>query len=212
MKNTLWASLGWLGRTLRRHFLAGILVVVPIGATLWILLWIFTVFDGILRPYVELILGRTVPGVGFVITIVLIYLIGAVVSNVLGRRLFHFGESLLAKVPVVRPLYASIKQILESFSVTGKSGLGQTVLIEFPRKDIWTVGFITNEVLLQSGEIRLNIFIPTSPNPASGFLQIVKEDEVIRTDIPVDQALRMIISAGKVSPEEITSRLSERKG
>ena len=210
MKNSFGESLCWLGRKLRGHFLAGILVVVPISVTLWILFWIFTAVDSILGSYVERFLGRSVPGVGFVTTIVLIYLVGAIVGNVLGRRLVDFGEGLLAKVPVVRPLYASIKQILEGFSAPGKAGLGQTVLIEFPRKNIWTVGFITNEAPTQSGEARLNIFIPTSPNPASGFLQIVNEEEVIRTDIPIDQALRMIISAGKVSPEEINSQLSGR--
>ena len=86
----------------------------------------------------------------------------------------------------------------------------QTVLVEFPRKGIWTVGFITNESAAQAGEKRLNIFIPTSPNPTSGFLQIVSEDEVIRTDIPVDRALRMVISAGKLTPQEVDDKLSGR--
>ena len=88
----------------------------------------------------------------------------------------------------------------------------EVVLIEFPRKGIWTLGFITKESPAQSGEMQLNIFIPTSPNPTSGFLQIAREDEVIRTDISVEHALRMIISAGRVSPEGITDKLSERMG
>lgn len=140
----------------------------------------------------------------------MIYLAGAIASNVGGKKLIQFGESILAKVPLVRPLYTGIKQIMESFSTPSKMGLMQPVLIEFPRKGIWTIGFITNESTTRSGETQLNIFIPTSPNPTSGFLQIVKESEVIRTNIPVDKALGMIISAGKVSPEEIGDRLSER--
>jgi len=208
MKYPHWLSWSWLGRTLRRHFLTGVLVVVPIGATVLILVWIFTSIDNILQPAIQLIAGRPVLGVGFGITIVLIYLIGVIASNVGGKRLISYGESLLAKVPIVRPIYTSIKQILESFSTPSKFGLMQAVLVEFPRKGIWTIGFITNESSTQSGETQLNIFIPTSPNPTSGFLQIAREDEVIRTDIPVDEALKMIISAGKVSPQGISEMLA----
>ncbi len=141
----------------------------------------------------------------------LIYLIGVIVSNVGGKKLLGYGESLLARVPLVRPIYSGIKQIVESFSTPGKNGLMQVVLIEFPRKGIWTLGFITNESPVQSGETHLNIFIPTSPNPTSGFLQITKEEEVIRTDLSVDEALKMIVSAGRVSPQGIGDRLVGRK-
>ena len=199
-----------VGKKMRRPFLTGILVVVPLGATVLILIWIFTSIDNILQPVIQLILGRPVPGVGFGITIVLIYLVGVIASNVVGKRLIQYGESLLARIPVFRPLYSSIKQILGSFSSPGKTGFVQTVLVEFPRKGIWTIGFITNESPTQSGKVQLSIFIPTSPNPTSGFLQIVSEEEVVRTDIPVDEALKMVVSAGRVSPEEIYNKLSER--
>ena len=208
MKYTHWVSWSWLGKKLRKQFLTGALVMVPIGATILILVWIFVTIDNILQPVIMLILGRTVPGVGFGITIVLIYLAGVIASNVGGRRLVHYGESLLARVPVVRQLYTSIKQILESFSAPGKTGFMQVVLVEFPRKGMRTIGFITNESPDKSGKKLLSIFIPTSPNPTSGFLQIVREDEVIRTDIAVDEAMKMVISAGKVSPEEIGDKLS----
>jgi len=183
---------------------------VPLGATVLILIWIFTSIDNILQPVIQLILGHPVPGVGFGITIVLIYLVGIIASNVGGKRLIQYGESLLVKIPVFRPLYSSIKQILGSFSSSGKTSLVQTVLVEFPRKGMWMIGFITNESPTQSGKVQLNIFIPTSPNPTSGFLQIVSEEEVVRTDIPVDEALKMVISAGKVSPEKLYNKLSER--
>lgn len=199
-----------VGKKMRRQFLTGILVVVPLGATVLILIWIFTSIDNILQPVIQLILGHPVPGVGFGITIVLIYLVGIIASNVGGKRLIQYGESLLVKIPVVRPLYSSIKQILGSFSSSGKTSLVQTVLVEFPRKGMWMIGFITNESPTQSGKVQLSIFIPTSPNPTSGFLQIVSEEEVVRTDIPVDEALKMVISAGKVSPEKLYNKLSER--
>ncbi|HEX74306.1 MAG TPA: DUF502 domain-containing protein [Dehalococcoidia bacterium] len=210
MRETSQLSWRLIGKKMRRQLLTGIIVVVPLGATILILVWIFTSIDNILQPVIQLIVGRQVPGVGFGITIVLIYLVGVIASNVGGKKLIKYGESLLAKIPVFRPLYSSIKQILESFSSSGKTGLVQTVLVEFPRKGIWTVGFITNESPPQSGKVQLSIFIPTSPNPTSGFLQIVSEDEVVRTDIPVDEALKMVVSAGKISPEKIYNKLSER--
>jgi len=208
MKHIKGKSLGWLGNKLKTQFLTGILVAVPIGATILILAWIFTAIDNILQPATRFILGYTIPGIGFGITILLIYLAGVIASNIVGKSLINYFESLLGKVPLIRPLYGGIKQILESFSTTGKTGFMQVVLIEFPRKGIWTIGFVTKESPAQSGEILLNIFIPTSPNPTSGFLQIVGEDEVIRVDMSVDEALKMVISAGKVSPQEINNKLS----
>jgi len=210
MHKTFGASLRWLGLKLRGHFLAGILIAVPIGVTIWVLAWLFTTIDSFLQPVIQRFLGRPVPGIGFGVTVVLIYLIGAIASNMAGKKLVQWGEYLVGKVPIVRPLYASIKQITESFSAPGKAGFGQTALVEFPRKGIWAVGFITNETQSQSGENWLNIFIPNAPNPTSGVLQIVKEEEVIRTDIHADKAWQMIISAGKVMPREIADILESR--
>lgn len=211
MKHIQRAFWGRLGKKLRRQFLTGILIVVPIGATILILVWIFTAIDSILQPAIRTVWGYTIPGVGFGITIVLIYLVGIIASNVGGRRLIHYGESLLAKVPVFRPVYSGIKQILESFSAPGKTGFLQVVLVEFPRKGMRTIGFVTNESSNESGEKLLNIFVPTSPNPTSGFLQIAREGEVIRTNISVDDALKMVVSGGKMSPKEVSDRLFVNK-
>jgi len=210
MKHTQRASWGRLGKKLRTQFVTGILIVVPIGVTILIFVWIFFTLDNILQPVIRSIWGRTVPGVGFGATIVLIYLAGVIASNIVGTRLIHYGESLLAKVPVVRQLYAGIKQILESFSRPGKTGFMQVVLVEFPKEGMRAIGFITNESYDKSGERLLNVFIPTSPNPTSGFLEIVTEDKIIRTNISVDDALKMVVSAGRVSLEEISDKLSPK--
>ena len=212
MKHEYRLSWSGLGRQLRRQFITGILAVVPISVTIAVLVWIFNTVDNYLQPVIKPILGRSVPGVGFAVTIVLIYLAGVIASNVLGKKLISYGESLLARLPLVRPLYAGVRQLMDSFSTPGKASFMQTVLVEFPRKGVWTIGFVTKESLAQSGEKQLNIFVPTVPNPISGFLLIVSEDEVIRTDIPVGEALKMIISAGQVVPPEITARLSGRMG
>ena len=208
MKHFLRVSGGWIARELRTHFIAGILAVVPLAVTIWIFVWLFNWIDGFLQPLITQIFGRPIPGIGFGITLVLIYLIGVIVSNFVGRRLVRYGESILAKIPLAWQLYNGVKQILQSFSAPGKTGFMQVVLVEFPRKGMRTIGFITNESYDKSGERLLNIFIPTAPNPTSGFLQIAREEEVIRTNISVEEALRMVVSAGRVSIKDVGDKLS----
>lgn len=208
MNKNLKASLGWLVRKLRAHFLAGILITVPLGLTVWIFHWIFTGVDGFLqRIAINPIFGRDIPGVGFAITVVLIYLVGVIASNVLGRRLLRYGESALERVPVARYVYTGIRQIVNSFSEPHKTGFMQVVLIEFPRRGTRTLGFITNEESDETGKKLINVFIPTSPNPTSGFLQIVEEAEIIRTELSVDDALKMVVSGGRMSPREVQEKL-----
>jgi uncharacterized membrane protein len=207
MKGKMYASLRWVGRKLRAYFLAGILVTVPLGLTVWILIWIFNGIDGFLQPIVERIVGHHIPGVGFGITVLLIFIAGIIVSNVLGRRLLRYGESALMRIPLARYLYNGIRQIMQAFAAPDKTGFMQVVLVEFPRKGTRTLGFITNETPGESGKKLLNIFIPTSPNPTSGFLQIIEEDQVIRTTLSVDDALKMVVSGGRVSPREVSDKL-----
>jgi len=210
MKQAKRSPWRWLGRKLRTQFLTGLVAIIPIGLTLLVLVWVFNAVDGILEPIVRAIFGRPVPGVGFGATVILIYLVGVIASNILGKKLLRFGESLLVRVPLVRQIYTGIKQILASFRQPGVSNHMQVVLVEFPRKGMRTIGFITNESGDKSGKKLLNIFIPTAPNPTSGFLQIAREEEVIRTNISVEEAFTLVASAGKVSPQEIETRLSER--
>lgn len=195
-----------LSKKLRTQFLTGILVLAPIGITLWILVWIFVFIDNILQPVLNLLFGRPIPGVGFGIVIILIYLAGLVAGNIGGKQLIEFAHSVVARVPVVRPLYFSIKQILESFSETGKTVFTQVVLVEFPRRGMRTIGFVVSETLDKAGKKLLSIYVPGSPNPTSGFLQIMSETEVIRTNIPVNEAMKMIISVGKVMPQDIREK------
>jgi uncharacterized membrane protein len=196
-----------LGKKLRAQFIAGLLVVVPLGASILILIWIFNGIDNILQPIIRAILGHNIPGVGFGITVILIYLAGVVASNIVGKKLISYWESLLARVPVFRQLYKGIKQILDSFSAPRTTGFMQVVLVEFPRKGLRAVGFITNELSTPSGEKFYNVFIPTAPNPTSGFLEIVREEDMVRTKIPVNEALKMVVSAGRVSVKEASERL-----
>ena len=204
--NSIWA---WLLKILRKYFLAGILVIVPLYITVTILVWIFNYVDDILQPIINTIAGRHLPGVGFAITLIIIYIAGAVASSVGGKAAIRFGESIVARVPIVRMVYSGLKQIVESFSTSDRKNFMQVVLIEFPRKGMRTIGFITNESSDKTGKKLLNVFVPTTPNPTSGFLQIVEESEVIRTNMKVDDAIMVIVSAGRMSHKEIHKRLSE---
>jgi len=195
------------GKRIRAHFITGIILVAPVGVTVWIFVWIFTTIDNILQPIIRHFWGQAIPGVGFVITIVLVYIVGLTASNVVGKRLVRYGDSLLCKVPIFRQVYVGIRQIAESFSTPEKSRFMNVVLVEFPNKGMWAIGFVTNELAGKTGEKLLSIYIPTAPTPTGGFLQIVREDEVVRTGMSVDDALKMIISAGSVTPREVGGKI-----
>ena len=196
-----------IGRRLRIQFGAGILVVVPIIIAILILVWLFNYIDNIAQPIAESLLGRTIPGLGLGILVLLIYLTGVVATSLIGNRLIRYGESLLARVPLFRYLYTGIRQILQSFTSPREGGFLQVVLVEFPKKGMRAIGFVTSESRVESGEKLFSVFIPTSPNPTSGYLEIVRESDIIKTDISVDDALKMVLSAGKVSLQEVTDRL-----
>ncbi|MFC1918815.1 DUF502 domain-containing protein [Chloroflexota bacterium] len=192
---------------LRTHFLAGVVAIIPISVTLGILVWVFVTVDNFLAPLVKPVFGRPVPGVGFGITVLLIYLIGVLVSNVLGKKLFEYVESWLTRIPLVWQLYMGTREIVNSFRRSDKEAFMQVVLVEFPRKGTSAIGFVTYEAVDERGGKLLNIFVPTSPNPMSGFLLIAKEEEVVRTDISVDAALKIVVSAGKLSSKEFEDKL-----
>jgi uncharacterized membrane protein len=208
MKHSKRISPSQVGRKLRAQFVAGILVVVPIIIAILILVWLFNYIDNIAQPVARSLLGRTIPGLGFGITVVLIYVTGVVATSVIGKRLISYGESLLARVPLFRYIYTGIKQIMESFAAPREAGFLQVVLVEFPKKGMRVIGFVTSESCVESGKKLLTVFIPTSPNPTSGYLEIVRESDVIRTNISIDDALKMVLSGGKVSLQEVTDKLS----
>jgi len=197
-----------LRKKARTSFIAGLLLIVPIAAAVLILRWLFLYIDGILQPIAKSLLGYTVPGLGFAITVALIFVTGIIATSVIGKRLVGFVESLLERVPLFRFLYTSIKQIMVSFTIPSETRFLQVVLVEFPKEGMRVIGFVTSESSTASGEKVLTVFIPTSPNPTSGYLEIVNERDVIRTNISIDDALKMVLSAGKVSLKEVTERFS----
>ena len=191
--------------SMRNQFLIGLVVAVPLVVTYLVLAWLFNTVDDILQPVIRLIAGNSLPGAGLVVTLILIYIIGLISSNVFGKQLIRYGEGMLNRIPLVRTLYSSIKQVMENFSVTGKNSLLQVVLVEYPRKGIMSIAFVTCETADKSGRKLLSLLIPAAPNPLSGFVIIVPETEVIRTGMKLDDAIRMMITCGAILPAETTN-------
>ena len=202
---------GWFGKNLRRNLLAGLLVLVPIAIVIFVILWFFHTIDGILQPIIRLFFGRTITGLGFAITFVLIYLVGILASNIVGRRIIQFGEWLVGKLPVLGQLYNAAKQAMSSISGLSrtKAAFREVVMIEYPRKGLLSIGFVTNEIIDSDGRQLTAVYLPTTPVPTSGWVVLVTEDQLIRTNISVDTAMKMVISGGIASPTELAVRTGE---
>ena len=197
----------------RRFFLTGLLVTAPIIITIYVTWLVITFIDvkvaNLLPEYLDFrkALPFQIPGLGLVIVIFVITLIGAITPGLIGRNLLKLGEMILFKTPVIRTVYSSIKQIMETVMSTNSKSFKEVVLVEYPRKDIWVIAFVTSSV---RGEIDnkikksklVSIFVPTTPNPTSGFLLFVAQNDLIYLDMPVEQAVKLVISGGIVSPKQ----------
>lgn len=194
---------------LRRYIIAGLLVWVPVGITILIIKLFVDLLDRTLlllphqlRP--ENLLGFDIPGLGIFISAFIIITTGFVVTNFIGRRMVNFGENILDRIPLVRSIYSAVKQVTQTILSSDKNSFRQVVLIQYPRKGVWTLAFQTGEAMATFNELTneqlLTVFIPTTPNPTSGFILMIPEDEVIKLDIDVEDALKFIMSLGVVTP------------
>ena len=197
----------------RRFFLTGLLVTAPIIITIYVTWLVITFIDvkvaNLLPEYLDFrkALPFQIPGLGLVIVIFVITLIGAITPGLIGRNLLKLGEMILFKTPVIRTVYSSIKQIMETVMSTNSKSFKEVVLVEYPRKDIWVIAFVTSSVKGEIGnKIKksklVSIFVPTTPNPTSGFLLFVTQKDLIYLDMPVEQAVKLVISGGIVSPKQ----------
>jgi len=195
----------------RRYFLAGILVTSPILITVYVTWLIITFIDaqvaGMLPESLDFTkkLPHQIPGLGLIISIIVITFIGAITPGFIGRTLLRVGERILDNTPVVRSIYGAIKQIMETVMSTNSESFREVVLVEYPRKGIWVIGFVTGET---KGEVQtlnkeklINVFIPTTPNPTSGFLLFVPKKDLIYMKMKVEDAVKMVISGGIVTPK-----------
>jgi uncharacterized membrane protein len=195
---------------MRKYLIAGLLVWMPLGITFLVIRAIVGFLDQTLLLLPEAyqpdnFLGIHIPGLGVLLAVVLVLATGMIVANLLGRRLVNAWESLLSRIPLVRTLYAGIKQILEAVLATDGQSFRRVLLVEYPRKGVWSLAFMTSD---QLGEVQektrsevISVFIPTTPNPTSGFVLMLPKEDVIELEMSVEQGLKMIISMGVVVPD-----------
>lgn len=194
---------------MKRYFLTGIAVLIPLVITLWVLRLIVNTLDqavillpASLRP--EALLGFSLPGVGILVTLVIVLVVGALASNLLGQKLLVLGEALVARIPLINSIYHGVKQVSDTVFSSSGNAFRQVLLIRYPHNDAWTVAFQTGspspEIAPHLGEPHISVYVPTTPNPTSGFFLMVPERSVIRLDIPVESALKYVISMGVVDP------------
>jgi uncharacterized membrane protein len=200
---------------LRNYFLTGLVIAAPLALTIYITRTFVDWIDGWVTPYIpaaympDTYIHYSIPGFGVVVALVCITLLGFLVANIVGRRLVHFGESLLARMPIVRNIYSGLKQIFETALSAQSKPFTSVGLIEFPRKGLWSVVFVVGQAKGEvatrfpdaDGEDIFNIFVPTTPTPLSGYLVFAKRSDVIILDMTIEEAAKLVISAGIVAPE-----------
>ena len=187
---------------LKGTFIAGLFIVIPIGITIFILKFLFNFTDGILGSYLDELFGLIfhhelhVPGLGIITGVVVIYLAGLLATNVLGTQLLKLGDRLLSHIPLVNSIYSSSKQLIKVFR-EGKSSYRRAVFVEWPRPGVKAVGFVTAEVE-RNGERLVVVYVPTMPNPTSGFALFFREEDVVDSGMTVEEAIKFVVSGGAV--------------
>ncbi|MGI6605306.1 MAG: DUF502 domain-containing protein [bacterium] len=197
-------------RPLRKYFFTGLIVILPFVLTLYLLWFVFDFMDGLIGPLLELVFGRSLPGAGFAITILLILGTGVLATNYLGRKFLHFGDRVFTRVPLVRSVYQTLKQVVQAFVGDQKKAFRQVVLVEYPRKGLYSLAFLTNEGIGQNGEQMLAVFLPTTPNPTSGFLLFLPEKEVTFLDMSVEDGIKLVVSGGVIKPPDWEGKVRAR--
>jgi uncharacterized membrane protein len=192
------------GRRLRRYFLTGLIALAPAGVTAVVLSWMFRTIDDILGEPLQAALGVRIPGLGFVLLLMAVIAVGWAVHRAAGRQLLHWWNEALSRFPLTARIYSAMSQIVQSVVGEQRRLFRRTVLIPYPTEGLWAVAFVTSEeapVMSQVvGVPCVNVFVPTTPNPTSGFMLVVPRDRIKETAIGVEDAMKLIISAGAVSP------------
>ncbi|WP_300378951.1 DUF502 domain-containing protein [Henriciella sp.] len=212
-KPSLWA---WL----RARFLAGMVIAAPIAVTFYVLQFLINFIDNRVKPLLPPLLqpetytNYAVPGFGVLVMIIALTILGAVATNLIGRSIIRTADRILSGVPIVRNVYAAFKQLTDVIANNQQSSYDRVVLIEYPKLGSWCIGFVSSNA---KGEIRtrlsseyIGVFVPTTPNPTSGFLMYVKETECIELDMSIEEGAKMILSAGLVVPEHVPEEGTQR--
>ncbi len=204
-----------LGKSLRRYFIAGLLVWLPIFITYFIIHFIINLLDGSLallpkNYHPERWLGHHVPGMGVIFTFFILILTGVLVTNFLGHKLLAVWERLLSRIPLIRSIHSATKQVVNAILQPNGNAFRQVVLIPYPHRGMWSIAFVTSSVLKSDwtqSEI-VNVFVPTTPNPTSGFLLFVPVEDIYELNMTIEEALRLVISLGVVIPEVLKKTIN----
>jgi uncharacterized membrane protein len=200
---------------LKKYFITGLLIWIPLAITLWVLDLIVTSMDQSLallplQLQPQTVFGRRIPGLGVVLTLLVVLGTGVLASNILGQRLVSFGETLLGRIPVVKTIYSSVKQVSDTLFSPGGQAFRKALLVQYPREGAWTIAFLTGA---PGGDVAnhlhgdyVSVYVPTTPNPTSGFFLMLPRADVIELDMNVDEALKYVISMGVVAPAKSALR------
>ena len=203
---------------MKRYFITGLLIWVPLGLTAWVLKFLIGTMDqsllllpDSLQP--EHLLGMNIPGIGTVLTLLVVFITGLMTANIIGQTLVSFWEGVLWRIPVVKSIYWGIKQVSDTIFSSQGEAFRKALLVQYPREGAWTIAFMTGQpggdvVNHLKGEY-ISVYVPTTPNPTSGFFLMMPKSDVIELDMSVDEALKYIISMGVVSPNENNKNLDQ---
>jgi len=194
--------------SLRRNFVAGILTLIPIAATYLIFRWLFETFDGLLAPVADRAFGRHLPGIGLVFSLLLVIVVGALSSNVFGKKILAYLSKILENIPLVKSVYSAARQMVLALAPSGR-GLTRVVLVEYPRRGLYSIGFVTSRTAREKGEGTggrwVTVLIPAALNPTSGMLIVVPEDELVDPGFSVEEGVKLVVSGGFVAPDRIVA-------
>lgn len=196
---------------LRRYLLGGLAVIGPLGITAFVLAWMFRTVDGFLGPWLQPVFGWSAPGVGILLLIVLLLVVGFVVERTIGARLVQVGEGILSRVPIVRRLYGGSSRIVRAVIGEEKMAFREVVLFEFPSPGLWSFGLVTNRAPSAAAELisdeGVTIYLPTAPNPMSGYLIVTDRSKVRETNLTPEEVFTYVVSAGSVTPGQAAELL-----
>lgn len=192
-------------KSFKTYLLTGTIILLPLLITIYVLFFLFSMIDNLLIDLFKTFGYQMIPGLGFALTVITVFFTGLIAQNVLGRKIIHYGEKFVLNIPLVKEIYNAIKQVIDAFSVQSKDAFQRVVLVEYPRKGLYALGFVTGvgagEVQDKTEETVVNVFLPTTPNPTSGFFLMIPKEDLVPLDMTVEEGIKMIISAGVVNPQ-----------
>ncbi|MFQ5455739.1 MAG: DUF502 domain-containing protein [Nitrospirota bacterium] len=202
-------------KAIKRYFFTGLLVIIPIWGTFLILTALLRKLEGLFGDFLKRYLVFYIPGFGIITLIAIILFVGLFATNIIGKKIVEWWDSILNRLPIVRSIYTTIKTILDTVSIQGKENFNKVVLIQFPRKGQYSFAFLTGitrgEVQEVTHEKVVNVYVPTTPNPTSGYFLLVPESEIIPLSMSVEDGMKMIISGGMFTPQHIQEKKDENK-